>query len=618
MDAAMLTETLRDRGAGPGEFLFPIDGTSIGRARLIVVVPPFASPDRPSIGAHIVAQVGGAAGFASEVLYANLSFARLIGIHDYARLCHTSTGHLIGERIFSPAVYGSAASDELEPDALGVFEAAVRRKDLSFRGICDLAADWADLYAEQLAALPAEIIGFTSTFEQTLASLGLISRVKRLAPAKRMILGGANVDGSMAEAVAALSPAIDHVFAGESEASFAAFLSEIERGGRPDRIIRGRPNWKLDDLPAPEYASYQAQLDATVAAGQVDGGIRPQDMWLPYESSRGCWWGAKHHCTFCGLNALGMSYREKKAEKVLTETAALANRHPGARIMMVDNIMPHSYFTTLVPALAKRDEPLSIFYEQKANLSFARMQALAEAGIRRIQPGIESLDTSILKLMRKGSTLRTNLECLRFALSLKIDVTWNLIVDFPGEEDAAYERMLALIPNIFHLQPPSGVSPLSIERFSPYFDEPGAFGIRKIVPIPAYGQAHPGLSDPSSIAYHFVGDYESACRRRPELLAKLQALVDAWEQAWKEGETVPLLEVFDIGEDRFLICDSRPSARSEVEFLSPAEARMCLTGEGGEELARWAVERRYAWAADGRILPLAVASPECLGGLLGS
>jgi radical SAM superfamily enzyme YgiQ (UPF0313 family) len=40
---------------------------------------------------------------------------------------------------------------------------------------------------------------------------------------------------------------------------------------------------------------------------------------LLFEASRGCWWGAKHHCTFCGLNGLSMTFRSKSADRAYSE-----------------------------------------------------------------------------------------------------------------------------------------------------------------------------------------------------------------------------------------------------------------------------------------------------------
>src|SRR4051812_31793928 len=93
-----------------------------------------------------------------------------------------------------------------------------------------------------------------------------------------------------------------------------------------------------------------------------DGGASLEPPMLPYESSRGCWWGQKHHCTFCGLNGEGMVFREKSPDRVIEDLRALAAAFPARSIFMTDNIMPHAYFKTLPPRLAADPLPLSLFY----------------------------------------------------------------------------------------------------------------------------------------------------------------------------------------------------------------------------------------------------------------
>ena len=41
--------------------------------------------------------------------------------------------------------------------------------------------------------------------------------------------------------------------------------------------------------------------------------VRPQ---IPLETSRGCWWGMKHHCIFCGLNGKQMAFQDKSPDRV--------------------------------------------------------------------------------------------------------------------------------------------------------------------------------------------------------------------------------------------------------------------------------------------------------------
>ncbi|MGG2324741.1 hypothetical protein, partial [Salmonella enterica] len=74
------------------------------------------------------------------------------------------------------------------------------------------------------------------------------------------------------------------------------------------------------------------------------------------------------------------------------------------RIEMVDNILDMTYFRSLIPELGDAAPPLKIFSETKSNLKREQIAALARAGVRWIQPGIESLNSGTLKLMGKGVT----------------------------------------------------------------------------------------------------------------------------------------------------------------------------------------------------------------------
>lgn len=582
-------------------------------ADILVVVPPFASPDRPALGPHVIAARAERAGYRARVLYANLSFANKIGVRRYQKLCGTPTGLLVGERIFARAMFGAKAHGHMEPEVERAIAAATAPAIVTLEWLQRTAAQWSNDFAVELAAMPAAIIGFSTVFEQTLAALSIAKRTKRAAPDKILLLGGANVDGIMSEGIQPLADSIDHIFSGESDVSFVDFLNDL-RGSKPGpgKIIRGEPLDVLDDSPMPDYDDYFAQLACTVACDVHPDGLRPEEIWLPYETSRGCWWGAKQHCTFCGLNANGMQHRQKSAEKAFTELNDLVARHKATRIMMVDNIMPHSYFSTLLPQLAKAENKVGIFYEQKANLSFQKMKLLKSAGVERIQPGIESLATSVLKLMRKGSTLKINIDCLRFARALGIEAAWNLLTDFPGDEDTAYEVTADLIPLLQHLQPPVGVGQLSIERFSPYFDKKDDFKITNVRPIPAYGLAFPTIERADDIAYHFIGDYDSSLRRRPDLARRLGEGVETWKAAWAPDLAMPVLCVLDLASDRYLMVDTRGCAQADAEILNEATMSVYLSGVGEHAVLGRALDRGYLHDDHGLLLPLATATEHLL------
>lgn len=190
---------------------------------------------------------------------------------------------------------------------------------------------------------------------------------------------------------------------------------------------------------------------------------------------------------------------------MLEEFTYLTSRYPTIKFVdVVDNILDNSYFREVIPGLVERDLGLTIFYEVKANLSREQLRTLKQAGIKRIQPGIESLDREILRLMRKGCTTIQNVQLLKWAREVGVQVDWNLITGFPGEEPVAYQHMAKMIPALVHLQPPMETGQLRLDRFSPYFQQPEAYGMVRVRPAAAYRYIYPFPEESlARLAYYF-------------------------------------------------------------------------------------------------------------------
>jgi ribosomal peptide maturation radical SAM protein 1 len=573
----------------------------------LLIVPPFAGMDRPSYGLHLLQALGARAGFRVEVLYANILFARAIGEERYSDICYGETGSLAGEKVFVPAAYGDAApagppqgAPLWRPEAKAQTPAPAPDPDLQRR-----ATAWTDELAHAIAALDYPIVGANLMFEQTTATVALFNRLRAIAPMRTLIVGGALCEGPMAEGVASLTPAIDVVFSGESEETFVDFLGRSREAGGT-RVVRGKPCNNLDALPTADYDAYFRQIEAFYPDSEI---LRHKLFWLPYEGSRGCWWGQKHHCTFCGINGTGMDYRQRSAARVLEDLETFKARYPTPRVLMLDNIMPHRYFQDLLPALKERALGLQLFYEQKANLTLRRLAALADAGVTTIQPGIESLSDHMLTLMKKGVKTRQNIAALRFARATGVAVQWNLLYAFPGDLEDDYRRMRDLAPLLAHLEPPSGLGHLSIDRFSPYHETPERYGIRATSPMGAYADVFPQGSDRDSLAYHFEGDYDTASRRDHALVQALSDAVEAWREPWHdEGAAQPVLSMRRLGDDMYLIADTRPARVKAFHIVNRAKARAALMeSTPGARHTRWALRNRLAVQIDDAIVPLAVA-----------
>src|ERR1019366_5910563 len=108
--------------------------------------------------------------------------------------------------------------------------------------------------------------------------------------------------------------------------TFPRWVAALPEGG--GRVIAADDEpIVLDDVPVPEFGEYFRRLDELGLTRRV----RPQ---VPLEIARGCWWGQKHHCIFCGLNGSQMVFFDKSPARVVEEIRAL-KRH-GRKLFLVD------------------------------------------------------------------------------------------------------------------------------------------------------------------------------------------------------------------------------------------------------------------------------------------
>jgi len=585
--------------------------------RALLIVPPFGGLDRPSLGVHVVQAFAREQGHSVDVLYANVAFASYVGEVAYMIISTFGTLELLGERIMGLPL-GARLSQAMLDRLNGLIKKAadargIEAELLSFESLDRHIAKWLDDMASHMMAQPYEVIGFSSTFEQT-NGVAVLARVCRsVLPDVTLVAGGANCDGEMAAGMKRFVPELDVIFSGESETAFADYLSNPESyAGR--EIIGSPPNSNLNGMPPLDYDSFFRQLEAWLPASILRKG---GDLKISFETSRGCWWGQKHHCTFCGLNGSGMGYREKAAETVVEELQALVGATGIRKIEMTDNIMPHSYFGTLIPLLATADLGLEIFYEQKANMSLEKILALRAAGVVRVQPGIEALNDDLLRLMRKGTSAKQNIALLRYTRSTGVYTDWNLLSGFPGDDEAWYADTLRLVSMLTHLQPPTGIYTLNFDRFSPYFEQAAEYGIHNLRPADSYFEAFPTSENVAELAYHFRGECSGTTVENSDVLRRLDEFVEAWRALWDqydEGRNQPCLEVVQIDSESYMLIDTRGlPGTSLMQQITAEQASAALAFHTSpSEATRWAETHSVCIRVRDGYIPLACAAPDVL------
>lgn len=559
--------------------------------RVLLVNMPWTSIDVPSLALGILtnsvrqklpdAEV--------EVVHANLDYVDWVvdradfTLNDYYYYSLFTYFAGCGDWVFSSALYD-------DPEwRVEEFTARVREQ-MSERELAlnvqlhRLAPEFVAELAARIVQQAPDVVGFTSTFQQNTAALATARYVKRLDPTIRTVFGGANCDGEQGAALHRNFPFVDFVVRGEGEAAFPRLLRALSADPAAEPATNPVTNpaaspataaatepaaqlasieglcWVAPDgrrianpmstkpLPpaeivAPDYTGYFERL----AASRARSWVEPR---LVVEGARGCWWGEKHHCTFCGLNGSFMQFRSKSPSRFYEEIISLAQRHQVLDMFVVDNILDMGYVNSLLPRLSESGYDLRLQYEIKANMKSAQVQALADAGVVSVQPGIENLNGRVLKIMDKGVTGCLNIRMLRDAETSGITVSWNYLYGFPGEREEDYLDVIAQMPALHHLAPADGSTRIAIERFSPFFNQP-ELGFTDLRPAPQYQLIYDlPESELMDLAYLFdvrpqgIGE---------QVETQLAEAVDEWQREYPRSR----LTFHDLGDEIILVSRRR-------------------------------------------------------------
>jgi len=603
---------------------------------VLFAVVPFQDITRPAIGVSLLQAQAVQEGFSSRILYLNIDLAEQIGSAAYTRIAEGHPASLVGEWFFADTAFGDTIPPEQEYVSTLLPEFAEDEEFIpQLLDARKIRYEFVEACARKITELRPRVVGFTTTFHQTCACLALARRLKESANPPTIIFGGANCEGEMGLQLLRSFRWIDYVCTGQGDAVFADFLHSLLKEGRqPDipGILRQGTGAVLsvpaaigdmDDLPYPDYSDYFERLDRFSARHDQNGqGLRQHiDPTVPVETSRGCWWGAKHHCTFCGLNGGTMAFRSKSPQRAFDEMEFLSRTYGVKRLDCVDNILDMKYVQTLFPKLIAAGLELELFYEVKANLRYDQLVTMRAAGVRAIQPGIESFSNEILRLMRKGCTGLQNIQILRWCEELDIKPAWNILGGFPSEAPSEYDRLAEMVPLLVHLTPPLCYTPVRLDRFSPFFTGPEKFGFSRVRPERAYYYVYPlGTKELQNLAYYFCFDYSEG-RIPASYMSAAKREVDVWKE-WREGEIFflteegvlrcaigrpddrPRLDAWQTG-DAVVISDTRPCAVQPSHRLTGVAARVFLLCDSAENFA--SLKRQLGGESDPEAIQSAIS-----------
>ena len=486
--------------------------------RVLLVTMPYQNVSVAPLGVTLLATLLRSHDVPVAEAYLHFDFDEFLGRQAYANIA-TRGGRsgIAGELIFAEAYRGNGTDPRLDEVLLPIFGPRDARRELmdAYRERCLAAVD---------EAAP-DLVGFSLSFNQTFPSLWLARCIKQQRPEVRTVFGGSACSDPMGLRLAETYPEIDWLVSGYGEQPLLDLATKDPTPAA--RVIHNEAQVRLDDLPIPDFERF--------VGAATRHGTSGAEVMLSFESSRGCWWGEKHHCTFCGLNRLEMAFNEKSGPRVVAEVRALWDRYH-LNLFATDTILSRRHLRDVLPALAGYDDQPIIFYEVKANMTRAEVESLRRARVLWIQPGIESLSTRLLQHIDKGVRAIQNLALLKWCRELGIRVSWNLLCGIPGERMEDHVSQLELFERIPQLEPPGGVSPIRIDRYSPYFNAFDRHGWTAVEPLAEYRLLHAEMDEDGlrDVAYHFDGI--GGALDVAGYLPPLETAVERWKQRHEAGD----------------------------------------------------------------------------------
>jgi ribosomal peptide maturation radical SAM protein 1 len=576
--------------------------------KIALIQMPFASLPMPSLAlTQLKAVLDRTFGEAvsTRVVYVSHDIGKLLGTKTYQRIAFADSafGRLgpmtgFGEWFFRQAAFPHAP-DNTEEYLDGFFSARTELASLCIDAVRTHRPHVASVLEELIHRYElddVDLVGMSSMFAQNTACFAMARVLKASRRPPTVVMGGANCEFPMGQVIADNVSAVDAVFSGPGLVSFPRYVEACLAGdaGRaaeiPGVLTSRRAQLANATLGQELDINVPLDLDYGPFLSEIEQ-ITPGAAVLTFETSRGCWWGAKAHCPFCGLNGSTMAHRAMAPEHAIDQFEHLFRYADKVHLFeCVDNIMPANYPADV---FAHLDGPKrsSIYYEVKADVKDADLHALVRGGVRIIQPGIEALSTPTLKRLKKGTTAFGNVSLLKACLVHGVKPLWNFLIGIPGEDDGStYERYLHEIPHLVHLPPPWGIMRVRFDRFSPYFDRPAEYGI-ELRPMGFYNFVYPfSPEDLAGLAYYFEDGRADAAyaRAASEWHGPLAAAVERWNQVWitRDRRRPPALFVTEDG-DGATIHDSRcgkmveyPIGPAEFEALKTLERPLRLTELG--------------------------------------
>jgi len=305
-----------------------------------------------------------------------------------------------------------------------------------------------------LEGVDADYFGLYCSSSLLKSTLKVNQYIKDTHPNSKRLVGGPHATCAPNDFV----EHFDKIVVGEGE---RAILSALQ-GGSP-KILSKIPIQNLDQIPYPArhlvpIKEYHRRVNGRHSTGII--------------TARGC----PFSCAFCS-KVWGTGVRFRSAENILGEVEKCLTEHDISafsirddtftlnRKRLMDTLNGFKKLDIVWRCLTRVDQV------DKENLT-----AMKDAGCTQIVYGLESGNQQILNNLRKGTTVKQNIEAVRLTMEAGIETKTAVIVGNPGETWETVQDTINMVEEIM----PDEVILCIFTPYpgSPVWDNPEAFGIK--------------------------------------------------------------------------------------------------------------------------------------------
>ena len=158
-------------------------------------------------------------------------------------------------------------------------------------------------------------------------------------------------------------------------------------------------------------------------------------------TSRGC----PNQCTFCDRAVFGNTFRQRSSHNVLGEIDEVVDKYGAREIRFFDDCFALDKKRTyeICQGLKKRKKRVGwTCLTTVASVDRDLLGEMRSAGCWQILYGLESADERMLKSLKKGDSLKENINAVRLAKEVGLSVRADFIVGTPGETEESLDKTL--------------------------------------------------------------------------------------------------------------------------------------------------------------------------------